>query len=299
VLRAIAETAERAERRRRREVATVSHYADSINRHYGAIDVSARILKRLEQAGRDAESLTRDDLTPFDEFHGGGRHSTRALAEFAGLRAGMEIVDVGSGIGGPARTLAAEFGCRVVGLDLTVEFCRAATLLTERLGMTDVVRFQHGNALDMPFDNESFDVAWSQNTIMNIEDKGRFFSEVQRVLRPGGLFAFEALLARERPDLQFPVFWAASADLSFLARPEDVRASLASAGLAEVAWEETTEQVKETSRKRIAALEKDGPAPLGLGVIVALDLTTKMRNSLTNIEEGRTVAIQAVYVRTL
>ena len=275
----------------------MSDYVKTINAHYGAIDIAHRILERLAEAGKNVDALTRDDLTAFDEFHGGGRASTRALAQFAGLTPNASVLDVGSGIGGPARTLAAEFGCRVTGIDLTEEFCRAAEMLTARLGMGDVVSFHHGNAVDMPFADESFDVAWSQNTLMNIEHKGVLFSQIERVLKPGGVFAFEAVLAGSLRELHFPVFWATSPELNYLVTVEQMQALLSEAGLVKVAWEDTTEQIIEAGRKRLAALEREGPPPLGLGVIVPGDVALKMRNSLRNTEEGRTVAVQAVYAR--
>lgn len=275
----------------------MSDYVKSLNAHYGPINVASRILEHLAAAGKNIDALRRDDLTAFDEFHGGGRASTRALAQFAGLRRNASVLDVGSGIGGPARTLAAEYGCRVTGIDLTEEFCRAAEMLTARLGMCDAVSFHHGNAVDMPFPDESFDVVWSQNTLMNIEHKGELFSQIERVLKPGGFFAFEAVLAGRTGELHFPVFWAVSPELNYLVTVEQMQALLSEAGLVKVAWEDTTKQIIQAGRKRLAMLEREGPPPLGLDVIVPRDATLKMRNSLKNTEEGRTVAVQAVYAR--
>lgn len=275
----------------------MADYTESINEHYGPTDISDRILDRLREARKELDALTRDDLTPFDEFHGGGRESTRALARLAKLSEGTAVLDVGSGIGGPARTLAAEFGCWVTGIDLTEEFCRAAIMLTERLDMSEKATFRPANAVEMPFEDASFDVVWSQNTLMNIQDKARLFSHIHRVLRPGGLFAFETLLAGTESEIHFPVFWAAAPDLNFLVTPEEIQGLLSAAGLSEVTWEGNTPQVIETARKRLAASERDGPPGLGLGVIVPSDVMTKMRNSLRNNEEGRTVAVQAVFAR--
>jgi SAM-dependent methyltransferase len=184
-----------------------------------------------------------------------------------------------------------------MGIDITEEFCRAARMLTARLGMNDAVSFRHGNAVDMPFDDESFDVVWSQNTLMNIEQKRELLSQIRRVLKPGGIFAFEALLAGREGELHFPVFWAASPDLNYLATVQQMQAWLSEAGLVKVAWLDTSTDIIEAGRKRLAALEQEGPPPLGLGVIVPRDVTTKMRNSLKNTEEGRTVAVQALYAR--
>lgn len=275
----------------------MSLFSQSINKYYGPTDISARILERLQKAGKDLRALTRDDLAPFDEFHSGGRGSTRELARFAGIRPGMEVLDVGSGVGGPARTLAAEFGCRVTGIDLTEEFCRAAAMLTEKVGLSAKVQFRQGNALDLPFEDASFDLVWCQNTLMNIDDKGRFFHEVHRVLHPGGLFAFETILAGKVSEIYFPVLWADSPSLNFLVTVEAAKTLLAGAGLHERVWEDTTQRSLAMARKRKEMIEKKGLPVLGLEVIVPTDVQAKTKNSLRNYEEGRTVAVQALYVR--
>ena len=120
----------------------MSDYAHAINQLYGQAELSAKILTALREAGKDLDALTRDDLASFDEQHDGGREATRELARLTGLREGMHVLDVGSGLGGPARTLAAEFGCQVTGLDLTEEFCRAAIMLTARVGLQERITFQ-------------------------------------------------------------------------------------------------------------------------------------------------------------
>ena len=102
---------------------------------------------------------------------------SQELARLTGLHEGMHVLDVGSGLGGPARTLAAEFGCRVTGRDLTEEFCRAAVMLTVRVGLQDRITFQHGSALDLPFEEATFDVVWTQGVFMNIADKPRELGE--------------------------------------------------------------------------------------------------------------------------
>jgi SAM-dependent methyltransferase len=270
-------------------------YAEAVNKHYGPTDICARIIERLQQAGRDIGNLSREDLAPFDEFHGGGRESTRELAQFARLRPGLDVLDVGSGIGGPARTLAAEFGCQVIGMDLTEEFCRAAEMLTDMVGLGGKVRFRCANALEMPFADASFDVVWSQNTLMNIEDKAPLFREIRRVLRPGGMFAFETVLAGTVPGIHFPVFWADSSALSFLVTPAALKGLLSSAGMGETGWDDTTARSIVNQKKRKAAMQRDGPPVLGLGVIVPKDVLAKMDNVLRNNEEARTVTVQAVY----
>lgn len=274
--------------------ANISMDQERISHHYAGSGLSARILDRLRQAGRNLDALTRDDFASFDEFHTGGRESTRQLARLAGLRPGMRVLDVGSGVGGPARTLAAEFGARVTGLDVTEEFCLAAEMLTSLVGLSDRVAFHHGDAVDMPFGDGEFDAVWSQNTIMNIADKRRLFAEIRRVLRPGGVLALEAVLAGPAGDARMPTFWASSPDMNFLVPPGEARALLAAAGFREVLWEDVTATVLERARARRALSPAAGAATLGREVIVSDRVAEKLANSVRNNEEGRTRSIRAV-----
>ena len=267
----------------------------NIDDHYGGVDICQRIFEALETAGKDLEALTAEDLTPFDQFHGGGIASTRDLAAFSGIREGMAVVDVGCGIGGPARTLAAEFGCRVIGVDLTREFVRAATVLTEKLAMTANCAFHHGSATALPLEDACAEAAWSQNMMMNVADKAAFFSEVARILKPGGLFAFEAVLAGDGRPIHLPTFWASRPEINFLVTLDELRKLLDDAGLERIALEETTRQVIETSRKRNAIIKAHDPTLLTIRVIVSDDVETKMQNALSNNEEGRTITVKGVY----
>lgn len=266
-----------------------------IDRHYGAEDVWHRIEAALVRAGRDPDRLEREHLTGFDEFHGGGIASTRDLAQFAALTRGMRVLDVGCGIGGPARTLAAEFGCRVTGVDLTVAFVRAATELTRRVGMADACRFVQGSAVALPFEPQCFDAVWSQNMMMNVEDKAAFFAEVFRVLEPGGTFAFEAVVAGNGEPVVLPAFWAARPEHNFLVTYDSLERLLETAGLARVALEDTTAHVIEMAHKRRAALASEDPAELTIAVIVPDDVQVKMANALLNNVEGRTRTVRGVY----
>ncbi|HSD31410.1 MAG TPA: methyltransferase domain-containing protein [Gemmatimonadales bacterium] len=276
-----------------------SDYAHTINRHYGAAQLSARILERLRAAGKDPATITRDDLATFDEFHTGGRESTRGLARLVGLRPGIRVLDVGSGIGGPARTLAAEFGAEVVGLDLTEEFCRAATTLTELVGLADRVTFRHGDALTMPFEDGRFDVVWSQNSIMNIPDQSRLFAEVHRVLVPGGTLALEAVFAGPVEGVIFPTFWASAPELNFLMTPAAARALLGTAGFREVRWEDTTADTLDHARRRRPPPPVPEAAPaLGRDTIVLEDVARKIENAVRNLEGERIVTVRAVLRRS-
>src|SRR5205823_4563760 len=127
----------------------------------------AQILAALAASGKDLDQLTADDLAPLDQFHGGGKGATERLARLAALTSDTRVLDVGGGLGGPARTMAAQFGCRVTVIDLTESYVRAAEVLTVRLGLAERVTHRAGNALELPFDDGSFDLVWTQNSGMN------------------------------------------------------------------------------------------------------------------------------------
>lgn len=278
-------------------MSTYDTYDTAINQHYGQEDLGANILAALRRAGKNIDALTRDDLARFDEFHTGGRDATRTLAQFAGLRDGMHVLDIGSGVGGPARTLAAECGCRVTGIDLTEAFCRAAEMLTERVGLSHRVTFRPGSALDLPFDEASFDVVWTQNVLMNVADKGRLCREAYRVLRPGGKLVIAALMAGSVAGIHLPVFWASDPGLNFLMPAEEFRQLVANSGFVERAWEDVTQQAIAMSRRRLMVSQRAGMPELGLRLIVAADIPEKMANGVRNYEEGRVVAIRALFER--
>jgi SAM-dependent methyltransferase len=160
-----------------------------IPRYHTGEDLQERLLDALQRNGKNTRSLTRDDLASITEFHPGRREATRDLARVAGLRHFMEVLDVGCGVGGPARTLAAEFGCRVTGIDTREEYIGVARELSDRVGMGGQVAFRRGNAVDLPFPDASFDAVWVQHTVASVEDKPALFLEARRVLRPGGRLA--------------------------------------------------------------------------------------------------------------
>lgn len=267
----------------------------ALSAQYAPTDVSARIVARLIEAGKDPERLTREDLASFDEFHAGGRDSTRELARLAAVADGSKVLDIGCGIGGPARTLAAEFGCQVTGIDLTEGYCQAARMLTATLGMGGQASFQCADALDLPFEAASFDIVWSQNAWMNIDDKARFMREVIRVLRPGGVFALETILAGPVAGIHLPVLWAESPALNFLVTEAEAKALLTGAGLKERVWQDTTQRSIALQRKRQEINQREGPPLLSLNVLVPVDFRAKVENVLRNNLEGRTRTVQAVY----
>jgi SAM-dependent methyltransferase len=268
-----------------------------VSAHYGRADLSEVILDALRAAGKDVNALTPDDVAPFTHLTGRPKVATVELGRLAGLRAGMQVLDLGSGLGGPARTLATEFGCRLTGLELTERFVQTATMLTERVGLGAQVTFQHGNALEMPFGGASFDVVWHEQFAMHVEDKERLYQEVRRVLRPGGRLAMREFLAGPVQPLHFPVPWTTDGAISFLWPEADLRGLLGRLGFTEMAWEDLT--AADLERRRAAA----GGAPTAItgGQLFQKargdDWTQIQQNLGRNYAEGRLQVVQAVFQR--
>lgn len=210
-----------------------------LNDYWGRTGLAPAILAALVAAGKRLDALTIDDLAPFDQFHGGGKAATVRLARLAGLVPGTRVLDVGGGLGGPARTLAVEFGCQVTVLDVTESYVQAGTLLTTHLGLNDRVTHRLGTALALPDDLGAVDVVWTQNSGMNIADKAQLYAGFHRVLQPGGRLAFHEPMAGPVQPLIFPTMWAADGASSFLWPPDELRQLIEAAGFRAQTWEVT------------------------------------------------------------
>src|SRR5712691_4354965 len=220
--------------------ARVMGIEEEVARHYGNAGIAARVLAALREAQGPDAPVTVDGLAPLDQFHGRGPLATRELVALLQPQAGERLLDIGSGIGGPARWIAATFDCHVTGVDLTAEFCEAALALNAATGLADRVRILNGSALALPVPDGAFDAAYSQNVIMNIADKPLFYREAFRALRPGGRLALSNLCAGAAGAPHYPVPWATTSATSFLATPEEMRADLLAAGFDIADFRDTT-----------------------------------------------------------
>lgn len=248
----------------------------------------------LDAAGKDLDNLTPNDLFPFEDLHVRGRAATHDLARLAGMRPGTWVLDVGCGIGGPARTLAVEYGCRVTGIDLTEGYVEAGRILVERVGLSDRVSLAFGNALDLPFDDASFDVVWMQHVAMNVDDKGRLYREAGRVLRPGGKLAIHEILAGSVCPLRYPVPWANDPSFSFLVSAGRLREKLAESGFLQLAWKDDTSKCIEWARKpRHSGNSRTLPSVLE--ALLGPDYQQRIENVRRNLIEGRIEVVQAVF----
>ncbi|MDE2606761.1 MAG: methyltransferase domain-containing protein [Burkholderiales bacterium] len=269
-------------------------HQSQVQSHYTVTGLGQRILDTLAQAGRDPSRLTAEDLAPIDEFHIRGRAATLDLARAAKIGRAMKVLDVGSGLGGPARTLASEYGCHVTGIDLTDEYCQAARMLSDRLGLSHLLHFQQGNALDLPFPAASFDTVWTEHVAMNISDKARLYREMFRVLKPGGTLAIYDVLRGRTVPVHFPVPWARTPETSFLASPEELRTGLTEAGFQVTDWVDSTETGKAWFTALAERIQRLGMPLLSFALFMGEDFAAMAQNQRRNLEEGRIVLAQVV-----
>lgn len=270
--------------------------------HYGSGKVMAGIRAALARAGLNADlgagGLTAADLAPVDEFHTGGAEATEALLAQLDIGPDTRALDLGCGIGGPARLIAARYGASVTGVDLTAEYVEAARELSALVGLGDRLRFLEGSVTDLPVADGSADLALLQHVGMNVADKPALFREAARALAPGGTFAlFEVMRGPDPAPLRFPLPWAASRESSFVATPADYRAAAAAAGFVLRAERDRTDYAAAFFRRMIDRLNHAGPPPLGLHLLMGPDGRDKVSNYLADIQAGRLAPTEMIFAR--
>jgi SAM-dependent methyltransferase len=261
--------------------------------HYSRGDLLLRLNAALADDGVDPSRPQIDTLAPYDQFHGRGLEATQEIAAMLKVAPTDHLLDVGSGIGGPARYMAHRFGCRVTGIDLTAEYCEVARHLTRLLAMESQVEFELGDALAMPFADATFDGAYSMNVSMNIADKAALYGEVRRVLRPGSWLMLSELAKGPGAPLDYPTPWAATASTSFLATPEETRNGLEAAGFEIVQFRETTEAVKAYGARSRAMVDRGEKPPHRAVQLMHGDIAPlAMKNTARGVAEGSIIPVE-------
>jgi SAM-dependent methyltransferase len=266
---------------------------EEVAAHYERGGLLERILAAAA-TGLDPEHLGPDDLAGVEEFHTLGRPATLGLAAAAAIGPDDHVLDAGGGLGGPARTLVRTTGCRVTMVDITPEFCEVARELNRRSGLDDRITVREANALDIPFDDGSFDVAWTQHVSMNIADKAALYRELRRLVTPEGRLAFFDVIAGPVQPLRFPVPWAEEPDRSFLVPADGMRTLVTEAGFSPTQWEDASTLALDFFN--LAAVAASGPPP-PLSLHLLMDrLPEKMATMRRNLEEERIRLLRCVAV---
>lgn len=268
----------------------------NIENHYKQDELYHRITGAMSASGMNIDSLTREDFSLVDEFHIMGNLGTSVLAEAIKFNSGMKVLDLGCGIGGASRFIADKYDCEVTGIDITPEYIETAQLISEKVGIKNV-SFEQASATDLPFEENAFDVVWTQHVQMNIEDKRVFVSEAARVLKPEGKLAYFDILSKNGQGLYFPVPWAQDNSISFLCSSAEWNELLSAAGLREETKENITTEAIEWFKNFFETVKTHGAPVVGLNLLMGKDAPIKLQNIFKNLVEEKCEVEMGVFVK--
>jgi ubiquinone/menaquinone biosynthesis C-methylase UbiE len=264
----------------------------AVAEHWAKGDIYALILSALQKTGKATRGLTVEDLAPVDHFHARGFPATVDLGDRLPVTSGSHLLDIGCGLGGPARYFAKRFHCKVSGIDITLGFVEAGNRLTALLGMEEQVTISHGNGEHLPYPDGIFDGAYAQHVTMNVADRSRFFSEALRTLKPGAFFALTEHGLGPVGNPHYPLPWSEDGSGAFLVTPAKTRELLAGAGFENIVVEDTGPKYLTNYRQMIERATQDALPPFGMHILMGETAPQKVRNAARNIEEGRTHPVQ-------
>ena len=269
--------------------------ARDVSSYYSHGDLLTRLNAALKEDGVDPDHPSIEALAPYDQFHGRGLEATQEMAAQVSAGPNDHLLDIGSGIGGPARYFATRFGCRVTGIDLTPEFCDVARHLTRLLHLDDQVKFEAGDALTMPFPDRSFDGAYSMNVSMNIADKRAFYREIHRVLKPGAWLLLSEIAKGDGGELDYPTPWASTAGASFLSTPDESAGALAAEGFDIVRRHDTLDAARAYgARSRAMVARGEKPPHRAVMLVHGERAAEASANSSRGIAEARIIPIEII-----
>ncbi len=269
----------------------------AVVQHYGGGSLLSRIMEGLVASGADLNNLQPDDLSSIDEFHIGGRKATVQAIEKMALQNHHHVLDVGCGIGGTARYIASQKNCTVSAIDLTPEYIEIAKTLTELTRLKDKINFDVASALNMPFSDETFDVAMTLHVAMNISKREELYKEIARVLKPGATLYIFDVMKKNDVDLHFPVPWANTEKASHLTTPSEMYPLLENAGFEIKEANDLTDFARNFIREGLTSSNHTAN-PLGTHILMGETAAEKIRNVTLNIENGSIIPVQMLATLT-
>lgn len=262
---------------------------------YDRKGVEEIILQSIQKGFDDRSELRTEDLAPIDEFHIRGREATVELTELLEAVNDLKVLDVGCGLGGTARYLAANFNCHVTGIDLTPTYISLAEKLSQKVNLAEDLSFQTASALEIPFVDELFDVVWMEHVQMNIPSKKQLALELARSLHRDGKLVLHEIFSGAGAEPHFPVPWADVSHGSFLITPDDFHDTLDATGLELIQWRDVTQPSLHWFDNVTKRMSESGPPALGIHLLMGEDAKTKLENVGKNLKENRICVVQAVY----
>lgn len=266
----------------------------NINNQYYQADLFNDILNRLEQQGVDMNSVSRVDISGVDEFHVRGAEVSKEIVQEIYMN-DAKVLDIGCGLGGSCRMLADDFSCDVTGIDLCDEYISTAKNLSELVGLSAKTKFIQADALNLPFEDNSFDIVWTQHVQMNVENKAKFYSEIKRVLKDEGALVYYDIFKKNKVDINYPVPWANNESISFLETKSVVDALLIDLGFVELQSTDQTFKAKQFLINFFKKFERENKSKLGLNVLMGNSTKNKLGNTLKGLEENKIELQSGIY----
>lgn len=270
----------------------------TVSEHYNEPDLLSRIERAIGAIDRSPDTITIEEIAPLEEFHIGGRAATAALIPGLEIQEDHRVLDIGCGTGGVARYVAYRYGCKVDGIDLTQNFIEAGKTISSWLKLSSRVRLQCGSALAMDFEDETFDAAYLFHVGMNIETKGELFSEVKRVLKPGGrLLVYDILRGEdETSNLAFPLPWASEAEISHVQTVDHYERHVEQTGFA-IHHIKPRRDLADPFFDRIEESTGNPPPVLGTATLMGKTAPEKIANLLAAYRKGQIEPVEILAVK--
>lgn len=280
----------------------MSDRPDDVTSHYSSEGLAEKLIAILVASGLERDKITEENLHAVDQMHLRGRTAAREFLDALQIKPGDRVLDVGSGLGGPARMAAAHYGAEVSGIDLTEAFCDSARKLSALVGL-DRIRIEQGDALAMPFADNSFDVVFTLHVAMNIADKEGLYREIARVLKPGGTFGLYDIVAGSGEPIHMPVPWASLPEQSHLIQAESVEAAVLAAGFRTERFEDQSALVadyldQQRTARQARAEKGEAEPPSGASAIMGEAFVAKQKNIYKNLKEGRIAVRLGIFRRS-